>query len=164
MHHSKIVAIAAAASLLSACTEPGGEPGRGVENGGSLSKKDVGIGAGAIAGGVLGSAIGGGAGRTVAIIGGTLLGGMLGSNIGSSMDNADRAEYDRVTQNAMETGSYQTWQHGDHHGTIRPEDSYQSADGHYCREYTQTIYVGDRAHEGHGTACREDDGSWQIAD
>ena len=31
-----------------------------------------------------------------------------------------------------------------------------------CREFTQTIYVGGKAVEGYGTACRQADGSWKI--
>ena len=32
-----------------------------------------------------------------------------------------------------------------------------------CREYTKTIYIGGKAVEGYGTACRQQDGSWEIS-
>lgn len=31
----------------------------------------------------------------------------------------------------------------------------------YCREYTETIKIGNELHEGYGTACMQPDGSWQ---
>lgn len=33
--------------------------------------------------------------------------------------------------------------------------------GQYCREYTQTVYIGGRAVEAYGTACQQPDGSWE---
>lgn len=32
----------------------------------------------------------------------------------------------------------------------------------YCREYTQTVRVGNTLQRGYGTACMQADGSWQI--
>lgn len=37
-----------------------------------------------------------------------------------------------------------------------------SAHAEYCREFTQTIRVGNQKQEGVGTACLQADGSWQI--
>lgn len=36
------------------------------------------------------------------------------------------------------------------------------ADDSYCREYTKTIKVGGRIQEAFGTACRQEDGAWEI--
>ena len=33
----------------------------------------------------------------------------------------------------------------------------------YCREYTKTIYIGGKAVEGYGTACRQEDGAWEVS-
>jgi surface antigen len=33
---------------------------------------------------------------------------------------------------------------------------------HYCREFTQTIRIGDEVHESYGTACLQPDGSWRV--
>lgn len=33
----------------------------------------------------------------------------------------------------------------------------------YCREYQQTVTIGGTTQQGHGTACLQPDGSWQIA-
>lgn len=40
-----------------------------------------------------------------------------------------------------------------------PEEA-KAAD--YCREYTRTVYIGNRAQEAYGTACLQPDGSWMI--
>lgn len=163
----KAILFTLATTILVGCTEPGGRPGRGVMQGGSVNKQDVGMLAGAIGGGVLGNQIGGGAGKTVATIAGTLLGGAIGSSIGSSLDRADMAYYDQTSQRAMETGQPGQafpWSNpkSGNSGTIVPSNPYQASNGQYCREYTQTIKVGGKSQKGYGTACRQPDGSWQI--
>lgn len=164
MQYNKWIALLVTASMLTACTEPNGAPARGVLNGGHVSKSDIGTTAGVIGGAVIGSTIGGGAGRAVAVVGGGLLGGLLGNQIGQSLDNADRAEYARASQAAMNNGSTQSWKNSStgHRGTIHPQKRFKNSDGQYCREYTQTIYVEGKPHQGHGTACRQSDGAWDI--
>jgi surface antigen len=166
MSKSKIIAVISAVSLLTACAQ-GGQPGAGAMSGGGINKQDVGTVAGAIGGGVIGSTIGSGAGRTAATIGGALLGGMIGSSIGSSLDNADRAAYNSTAQRAMETapaGKSLPWRNPQtgNSGTFVPAAPYQTSSGQYCREYNQTIVIGGKQQSGHGTACREPDGSWKI--
>jgi hypothetical protein len=34
--------------------------------------------------------------------------------------------------------------------------------GDYCREYTRTVYIGNRTQEAYGNACLQPDGSWMI--
>jgi surface antigen len=166
MPHSKLLSLAVIASMLAACTEADGSPGRGVMHGGALSKSDIGTAAGVIGGGVIGSTIGSGAGQVAATIGGALLGGILGDAIGSNMDDNDRDTYDRASQNAMETGRSKSWKNSrsGNYGTIHPRKRYRNDEGQYCREYTQTITVDGQKHSGHGTACREEDGTWRIVD
>jgi|GEM_PF-1177037 len=163
---SAVVSVLFAASMITACTERDGSPAKGIENGGNVSKTDIGVAAGVVTGGLVGSAIGGGVGNTIAIIGGGLLGGILGHEIGSSLDQADRAEYDRASQNAMETGKTRKWKNADtgHYGTISPRKSYVDDQGSKCRKYTQTIVIDGTRHTGHGIACREEDGSWKIVE
>jgi len=166
MKCSRLIAIALAATTLAACTEPNGEPGRGIENGGALNKENVGTAVGVVGGGLVGSAIGAGTGQIVAIIGGGLLGGVLGNRVGKSMDNADRAAYNRASQQAMNTGQVRSWKNPDssNYGTITPHRAYRNDEGQECRRYTQTIYINGTKHQGHGTACREDDGTWKIVE
>ncbi|MEQ1789894.1 MAG: RT0821/Lpp0805 family surface protein, partial [Rickettsiales bacterium] len=165
--NSKILAVFVAVSVLSACAQPGGQPGSGVMSGGNVNKRDVGTLAGAIGGGVIGHNIGGGAGQTVATIAGTLLGGAIGNSVGGSLDNADMAAYSQASSHALETvpaGQSLPWKNPQtgNYGSVTPAGYYQNSNGQYCREYTQTIVVGGKKQSGHGTACRQPDGSWKI--
>ncbi len=143
---------------LSACAQDGSGP----------KKQDIGTIIGAIGGAAAGSQFGKGDGRVAAIAAGTLLGGLIGNELGASLDRADMAYYDRTSQSALEkgkTGQASTWTNPDsgNSGTITPTRTFKTAEGSYCREYTQTINVGGKTQEGYGTACRQPDGSWKIA-
>jgi len=168
MYTSRILAIVVVTSMLTACAQPGGPPGPGVMNGGGLNKQDIGTGVGAIGGGVIGSTMGRGAGKVAATIGGALLGGIIGNQIGKSLDNADLAAYNATSQKAMETaqpGQTMPWTNpqSGNSGTVTPGNYYQTPSGQYCREYQQTIVVGGQKQQGYGKACRQPDGTWQIA-
>lgn len=40
----------------------------------------------------------------------------------------------------------------------------QARDNEYCREYTRTVYIGNRQQEAYGTACMQPNGDWKIVD
>ena len=170
MQMNKILAVLLTATMLTACSQPVGRAGQGVTQGGSsINKQDIGTVAGAIGGGVIGSNVGKGKGAIVGTIAGTLLGAAVGSSIGSSLDNADLAAYNQTSQRALNNGQNgQTlpWKNPQtgNSGTVTPTNYYQNDAGEYCREYTQTITVGGKKQEGHGTACRQPDGSWKIVE
>lgn len=169
MNSKKILAVVLATTMLAACQQAGGRPGTGVMNGGAVNKQDIGTIAGAVAGGVVGHNIGGGTGQTVATIAGTLIGAGLGASIGSSLDKADMGYYNQTSQRALETaqpGQALPWNNPQtgNSGTVTPSNYYQDDSGRYCREYTQTIKVGGKTQQGHGTACREPDGTWKIVE
>ena len=46
--------------------------------------------------------------------------------------------------------------------TIVPQPAFQSPNGQICREFQQTVTIGNQAQEAYGTACRQQDGSWRI--
>jgi surface antigen len=166
MKHSKLAALLVTVSMLTACQQ-GGAPGAGVMSGGNINKTEIGTLGGAIGGGVIGSTMGRGNGKTAATIGGALLGGLLGNNIGKSLDNADMAAYSATSQKALETaqpGQALPWRNAQsgNSGSITPSNYYQNPQGQYCREYTQSIVVGGQKKEGFGKACRQQDGTWQI--
>ena len=149
----KVLAIGLFAVALAACTTGGPK-----QTGGTL----VGAGLGALAG----SQIGSGSGQLAAVAIGTLLGAWLGSEVGASLDKADQLYAEKAAQNSLEyspSGSTSNWQNPDsgHSGSFTPYAAYQSQDV-YCREFTQTITVEDKTEEATGTACRQEDGSWQI--
>lgn len=119
---------------------------------------------GATAGGLIASAIDH---HPAVIIGGAIVGGLVGSAIGDRMDAADRKEARFAQQRALETapsGSIVPWRNPDsgHSGTITPTRTYQAEDRSYCREFQQVVSVDGKNQQAHGTACREDDGTWRI--
>jgi len=147
-----------------------GATGCGAQQGG-ISKETGGAVIGGIAGGVLGSRIGKGRGRTIATIAGAIIGGLAGGAIGKQLDERDKLLMARSTQDTLERGrSGQTseWRNPDsgHSGTVTPKPAYQMRSGpnqgQYCREFQQTVSVGGKSEQAYGTACRQPDGSWKI--
>jgi surface antigen len=165
MHVKQLVSLATIALFLTACaTGPDGRPMNNMGN-----KETVGTLLGGAGGAWLGSTIGKGDGRLVAVAAGTLLGAALGNSVGSSLDKADMQYYSQTSQRALETapaGQTLPWQNpqSGNSGSITPSNYYQTADGGYCREYTQTINVGGKSQKGYGRACRQPDGTWQIVE
>lgn len=156
MNLVKGIAIGAVALALAACDQS-------AYGGSGINKQTIGTVGGAVAGGLLGSQVGGGTGRLWATGAGVLLGALLGSEIGKSLDRADQAYMGQTTYNALESGQPTRWQNPDsgHYGTVTPSSAYQTG-GQTCRECTQTIYVDGRSETARGIACRQPDGSWQI--
>jgi surface antigen len=138
----------------------------GCQSGQGPNKQQVGTVGGAVIGGILGSNVGGGQGRTAAIIGGTLLGAWAGSSIGASLDKADMM-YANQAQNVAYTapiGEEIAWNNPEsgHEGTFTPVRDGTAASGAYCREFQQTITIDGRTERAYGTACQMPDGTWQI--
>lgn len=152
----KILCGLMALAFLSACT---------TDQAGN--KQTIGTLLGAGGGAVLGSNVGKGKGNIAAIAVGTLLGAYTGSEIGASLDRADMMYANQTAQNAFETapsGRAMTWQNPDsgNSGTVTPIKTFQTNNGQYCREYTQTVQVGGQSQEAYGTACRQPDGAWLV--
>ena len=123
---------------------------------------------GAAAGGLVGSQIGSGTGNAAAIGLGVLLGGLAGQNVGQTLDQADMAYASETSYSALESapsGTTYQWHNPDsgNSGTTTPIQTYQTSDGMYCREFTQTVNVGGQIQDAYGTACRQPDGSWKIS-
>lgn len=155
MKFKPLVAAVLAVSFLAACQTDRG------------TKETIGGLGGAVLGGLLGSKVGGGSGRLVAVGAGAVIGGLLGSNIGKSLDDVDKLNMERTTQATLEhvkTGETSSWSNPDsgNSGTVTPTNTYQQSNGEYCREYQQTIDVGGQQEQAFGTACRQPDGTWKI--
>jgi len=140
----------------------------GCQTGSMGAKESVGTVGGAIAGGLIGSRFGGGAGKLVAVGAGTLLGAFVGREIGSSLDKSDHQYAEQASQRAYAApiGERVVWNNpqSGNSGTVVPvRDGYTPA-GSYCREFQQTIVVGGRSEQAFGTACRQPDGSWKITE
>ena len=133
------------------------------------SNEVVGTLLGAAVGGLVGSQIGHGTGNKIAIGAGVLAGGLIGNKIGRKLDCKDIEYHNNTAQNTLETqrtGSTETWTNPDsgHSGTVTPTRTYYSGDGKPCRDFTQTVSVDGSVDEVRATACRQDDGTWQIVD
>lgn len=152
---SAIVALALLSTALAGC-----------QTGSMGTKEGVGTVGGAVAGGLIGSRFGGGTGKLVAVGVGSLLGAFVGREIGSSLDRADQQYADQAATRAYSApiGQRIAWNNpqSGNQGTIVPVRDGYDGSGAYCREFQQTIVVGGRTEQAHGTACRQPDGSWKI--
>jgi surface antigen len=153
MPASRVVALVLAGLGLSACSSDSGP------------KEIGGTAIGAVAGGVMGNAIGGSAGNRAAgtVIGATL-GGLLGNRIGAALDDEDRRRAYAAQIQALETGpsgAPVAWRNPDsgRYGNVVPGPAYET-NGIYCREYTHTVYIDGQPQTQRGTACRNPDGTW----
>ena len=135
---------------------------------GQGEKEAAGTIIGGALGGLLGAEIGGhGDSKVIGAALGTFLGAAIGNEIGKSLDRADRLALAQAQYEALErtpSGQRSEWVNPDtgHHGWVEPKPAYKNEEGQYCREFTQTIYVGGKEVTGYGTACRQPDGSWKI--
>ena len=123
---------------------------------------------GAGAGGLVGAQFGSGTGKLAATGAGTLIGALVGAAAGRSLDKADALYASQAGHQALEyqpAGAAVPWRNPDsgHYGSVEPPATWQTPSGTYCREFSHTVYVGDRRENGYGWACRQADGSWQIA-
>lgn len=160
---TKIIALALTSVLaLGACTQNGEENSWGMGN-----KQTIGTGAGALVGGILGSRVGGGSGRLWATGAGALLGAFAGSSIGKSLDESDRLANEHAMNEAETAPLNQpiTWNNPNgHSGSVTPiREGRNNATGNVCREYKQTIFIEGRSQTAYGTACKNDDGTWTLA-
>jgi len=130
------------------------------------TKQQTGTLIGGAAGALLGSRFGKGSGRIATTGLGAVAGALIGSSIGESMDEQDKLKMQQTSNRALElskSGQTSNWRNPDsgNSGTITPYQAYKNRDGEYCREYSQSIIIGNKTHQGYGTACRQPDGSWK---
>ena len=133
---------------------------------GSNQKQNMGTIIGGVGGALLGSTIGGGDGKVLAIAAGAIAGGFIGNQIGKSMDDTDKMKLQMTAQRSLESnqsGRVSTWNNPDtgNHGSFTPTRTYQSPQG-YCREFTQQVTVAGKTQSAYGNACRQPDGTWKI--
>ena len=124
---------------------------------------------GAAGGGLVGGLIAAAAGGNPAVIAASVIGGILiGGMVGNLLDQRDKQMAAEAAHRAMEsapTGKSVAWQNPDsgHSGTVTPTRTFQTANGNYCRDYQTTIVIDGKDERATGTACRQPDGSWRIA-
>ncbi len=155
----KTLTCTALALSLAACQTPGG----GMEN--MNTSETVGTIGGAVAGALLGSRFGGGAGKVATIGVGTVLGALAGREVSRAITGNDSRRASDAEERAIANNTPITWNNPETgvRGSVQPQRTYQNSYGQTCREYTHTIYVDGHAETAKGTACRQPDGSWQLA-
>jgi surface antigen len=131
----------------------------------SCTKEETGTLLGTIGGALIGSEITGDSSLGVML--GAVAGGYAGRELGKRLDEVDQQKMYQSTQGALETGvsgEADTWYNPDsgNRGTVTPQPAFESTDGQYCREYQQTVTIGDEPETAYGTACRMPDGTWKI--
>jgi surface antigen len=109
---------------------------------------------------------GNGSSQLVATAMGVFIGALIGSEIGRYMDDVDRlsASQANVQAQSAPVGTRITWNNpsSTNYGSITPTREGYSESGRYCREFYQTVSIGNRTEEAYGTACRQPDGAWKI--
>ncbi len=123
---------------------------------------------GAIGGGVIGHQVGRGSGQALATFAGVLLGSVVGGQIGRDLDEAERLKLASTTQYALEnqrSGTRTVWDNPDRRvcGVVVPRPAFKNELDQYCREFQQTIVIDGNKQNAYGTACRQPDGQWKIA-
>ncbi len=128
------------------------------------NKADVGLGTGAVLGGVVGNQFGKGSGRVLGTVAGAFIGGVIGHDIGRGLDQRDRMLAQQAEMDAFERGQSGrpvTWRNPDNgrYGEVIPEAPYQDR-GRDCRPFTHKVFIDGRPQAMRGTACRNGDGTW----
>lgn len=128
--------------------------------GGQCNTQAVMAVAGAAVGGVVGSQIGKGDGRTIAIIVGTALGAVIGAKIGRDMDETDRACIGHTLELGPDARPV-AWVNPSTGVSYTVTPLRAAGDG--CREFRTQARYQKKTQSTTGRACRRADGSWAFA-
>ncbi len=129
---------------------------------GRCNREAVGAVLGGIAGGAIGSQVGKGENRQVAIVLGTVAGAVIGAQIGRDMDDTDRACVGHALELAGDKKRV-TWKGADGRTTYRltPVRGFEH-NGAQCREFDLRITSGERKETSKAKACPAGNGNWRI--
>ncbi len=161
MQIGKAVAVAAvavlAASAVGGCAEIEDRTGYGTRT--QIATAGAAVGGGLIA--VLAGA------STGWIILGTVLGGVAGGVASELLGDDDAQQSTEAGYDALENraaGGKTEWRNPDNgnRGTTMIDETFVTAEGVPCKRFTQTITAEGETHSVTGTACRKDDGTWEI--
>ena len=89
----------------------------------------------------------------------------LGGPVGAKLPEADRTAALGAEDGAVASGERRTWK-GERgvFGYVVPGPAGAGAEGAAaeCRSFTATIFFAGRPQTGHGTGCRDADGTWHV--
>jgi surface antigen len=99
----------------------------------------------------------------VAGVAGLVVGALVSDKIGRRMDRVDETCVGQVLEHAPD-GRNIAWSQtdGPRYGVV-PLNTYRTAGGSYCREYQTTALLGGQTQREYGIACRQPNGTWQVA-
>jgi surface antigen len=123
---------------------------------------------GAVVGSLIGYQFGSGVGQILVSLAGAAAGGAAGYVVGHDYDPGDIARFEKSAVAAMETspdGELISWSNPDTGvvGTITPMNTFRAYDGRLCRSYHASVAVKQAVDAGMFTACRAEQGSWELA-
>ena len=124
----------------------------------------IGATTGAVIGGVAGSAIGAGTGQVVAIGAGAVAGALIGGAIGNSWDHSDYVQTVYVMEHTTHHHSHH-WRNKKSGAeyVVTPMSKSMKMKGYSnCRKFTMTAVLNGKKQKVHGVACRQADGSWKT--
>lgn len=129
----------------------------------NVSNQDAGTITGAVAGGLLGSTVGQGGGRVMAIAAGSIAGAVIGNAVGKSMDDTDKLKMNRALEN-NNVGQPAYWNNPKTNTRyqVTPVKNVTVDGNEYCREYQTVANINGKQQKMYGTACRQPDGSWKM--
>src|SRR5262249_31707888 len=96
-----------------------------------------------------------------------LVGSLAASDLARQLDPVDRRRLGEATQQTLEngvSGQLNGWRNpfSRNAGTVVASRAFRNAAGQWCRGVEQSITVVRETRSGRGTACRRNDGFWDI--
>ncbi len=129
----------------------------------SCNRAELGTTIGGLGGAAIGGQIGDKSHRSRNAIIGAFAGAVIGYIVGNEMDKYDRQKLNQTFEKVPSNKKVE-WVNPDTHNKyeVTPEPAYTSNDGRVCRDaYIQAVINGEYK-QVKTTACRNDDGTWQI--
>tara|TARA_B100000242_G_C42967948_1_gene449080 strand:- start:448 stop:912 length:465 start_codon:yes stop_codon:yes gene_type:complete len=138
-----------------------------VSCGNTNDKKVFGQIIGAAVGGYVGSKIGSGVTKDVSVILGGAAGYILGGKIVEILSKKERAAFNNVIEKSLNftpDNTSEPWQSNENQnisGEVVPLNNYKIKNKN-CRDFKKVIKKNDDIFEENSTACRNEDGNWEI--
>ncbi len=162
-----IIAIFACAMILTGCQTTGDGTNNQTQQ---QAGKVIGALIGAAAGAFLGSKVGGGRGRTGAMVIGALAGAMIGSAIFASLSAQDKESHANTRLAALEeakVGEWKEWENpnAETGGLTRIDRDFTGQNGNDCRETMEGVITPEGKETNISTYCKNSDtGEWEVAE
>lgn len=119
---------------------------------------------GPVTGGLVSQPSNSGNEKIVVSVTGASIGALLSSRAKEALNKRDRETVDNAAERAFRDGERVEWNNGEsgRRGYVQPGRPYKTTSGDLCRDFTNTILYKSREDIVTGTACKTEDGSWQI--